>query len=138
MGAYLGLKAWPDVLPVLRRFREAGLGCAFLSNFSPRMLTAAIMSAGLNGLISHAISTDEAQTYKPDPRAYQLGMDELQLPPGEILFVAFAAWDVTGARWFGYPTYWVNRLKQPVEELGAIADGMGSDLVDLEEFVFAS
>lgn len=138
MNAWLQLKAWPEVLPVLRRFRAAGLKCVFLSNFSPRMLTAAMASAGLDGLITQALSTDAARTYKPDPRAYQIGLDALGQPRGEILFVAFGGWDAAGAKWFGYPTFWVNRLKQPAEELSVIVDGTGIDLRDLEEFVFAT
>ena len=27
-------------------------------------------------------------------------------------------WDAAGAKWFGYTTFWVNRLNLPVEELG--------------------
>lgn len=138
MAAYLQLRTWPEVLPVLRRFRDAGLTCAFLSNFSPRMLAAATASAGLDGLITRALSTDPARTYKPDPRAYQLGLDALGLPAEEILFVAFGAWDAAGAKWFGYPTYWVNRLNQPPEELSVELDGIGRDLLDLERFVFAN
>ena len=34
-----------------------------------------------------------------------------------ILFAAFAAWDAAGAKWFGFPTVWVNRLNSPAEEL---------------------
>lgn len=136
MDAFLHLHAWPEVLPVLRRFRAAGLTCVFLSNFSPRMLAAATASAELDGLIGPAISTDAARTYKPDPRAYQLGVDVLGRPKEEILFVAFGAWDAAGAKWFGYPTFWVNRLAQPAEELGVTPDGEGRDLLALEQFVF--
>jgi 2-haloacid dehalogenase len=138
MNAWLKLKTWPEVLPVLRRFRDAGITCVFLSNFSPRMLDAAMTSAGLEGLIERAISTDAARTYKPDPRAYQLGVGALGRLKQEILFVAFGGWDAAGAEWFGYPTFWVNRLKQPAEELSFTVDGVGEDLVALEKFVFAS
>jgi hypothetical protein len=41
--------------------------------------------------------------------AYRLGTDALALDADEILFVAFAGWDVAGAKWFGYPTFWNNR-----------------------------
>lgn len=138
MNTYLELKAWPDVLPVLRRFQASGITCAFLTNFSPRMLAAARTSAGLEGLITHRLSTDAARTYKPDPRAYQLALDAFGLPREEILFVPFAAWDAAGAKWFGYPTFWVNRLAQPAEELAPAVDGAGRDLADLERFVFAA
>jgi len=138
MRAYLELKAWPDVLPVLQRLRAAGVTCAFLSNFTPRMLEAAGKSAGIDDLVTVALSTDAMKTFKPDPRAYALGEAALGLPRAEILFAAFAPWDAAGAKWFGYPTFWVNRLQQPAEELGVAIDGMGADLRDLERFVFAS
>lgn len=138
MNAYLGLETWPDALPALRRLRDAGLTLAFLSNFSPAMLSAAMKSAGLEGVITRSISTDAARTYKPDPRAYQLGVDILGLPREEILFVAFGGWDAAGAKWFGYPTFWVNRLDQPVEQLSVVPDGIGRNLDDLAAFVFSS
>src|SRR5215467_3540994 len=58
-------------------------------------------------------STDRLRTHKPDPKAYQFGVDALHLKRGEILFVPFASWDLSGARWFGYPTSWVNRSGAP-------------------------
>jgi 2-haloacid dehalogenase len=67
-----------------------------------------------------------------------MAVDALGLPHEEIRFVAFAGWDVAGARWFGYPTFWVNRLDLPVEELAVAPDGAGRDLADLVRFVRAS
>ena len=46
----------------------------------------------------------------------------------EILFVAFAGWDAAGARWFGYPTFWNNRLSSVAEELGVRPDFEGASL----------
>jgi 2-haloacid dehalogenase len=135
MGAYLELKAWPDVLPALRSLKDAGLRLVFLSNFTPRMLEASIKSAGLEGMFEHTLSTDQVKTYKPDPRAYQLGLDALRLTREEIVFVPFAGWDAAGAKWFGYPTFWVNRLRLPVEELGVAPDASGENLADLLQFV---
>ena len=81
------------------------------------------------------VSTDQIRSYKPDPRAYQLAIDTLQLQREEILFVAFAGWDVAGAKWFGYPTFWANRLGSPMEELGVEADASGTGLNALVRFV---
>jgi 2-haloacid dehalogenase len=135
MEAYLELKAWPDVLPALGSLKDAGLRLAFLSNFTPRMLEAAIKSAGLEGIFEHSLSTDRVKTYKPDPRAYQMGLDALRLTREEIIFVPFAGWDAAGAKWFGYPTFWVNRLNLPGEELGVAPDASGGNLADLVNFV---
>jgi 2-haloacid dehalogenase len=90
-------------------------------------------------VFEHVLSTDQVQTYKPAPRAYQLGVDALGLEREQILFAAFAGWDASGAKRFGYPTFWVNRLDAVPEQLGATPpDGIGPTLVDLVAFVEAS
>ena len=92
-------------------------------------------NAGLEGLFEQLISTDSARTFKPDPRAYQLAADAFRLKREQILFVPFAGWDVAGAEWFGYPTFWVNRASAPPEELSVAAHGAGSGMSDLLAFV---
>jgi len=137
MQTYLQLKAWPDVLPALKQLRDAGIRMAFLSNLTDAMLDAVVKNSGLEGLLEDHLSTDKVRAFKPDPRAYQIGVDAFRLNKEEIAFAAFAGWDAAGARWFGYPTFWVNRLNAPVEELGVVPDGIGSDLGDLVKFVTA-
>ncbi|HLH51230.1 MAG TPA: haloacid dehalogenase type II, partial [Roseiarcus sp.] len=135
LAAHFALKAWPDAAPALAKLKDRGVRLSFLSNFTPDMLDGCIRAAGLGGLFEKIVSTDAAKTYKPDRRAYQLGVDALGLPREEILFVAFAGWDAAGAKAFGYPTFWVNRLGLPQEELDAPADGAGGDLADLLTFL---
>jgi 2-haloacid dehalogenase len=132
---YLRMKAWPDVLPILSKLREKRIRLAFLNNFTPAMLDANIRSAGLEGLFEHRLSTDAVHVYKPHPQAYQMGIDAFGLKREEILFAAFAGWDASGAKLFGYPTFWVNREKQPLEQLDAIPDGEGSGMDDLLNFL---
>lgn len=135
MNGYLNLKAWPDVPPALSALKNSGVRLALLSNFTQHMLQANIKSAGLPGIFEQVISTDQARTFKPDPRAYRLGIESLGLQPNQILFAAFAGWDAAGARLFGYPTFWVNRLKAPAEELDAVPDASGGSLLDLVQFL---
>ncbi len=94
-------------------------------------------NSGLEGFFEPHLSTDKVGAFKPDPRAYQMGLDAFKLGKEEIAFAAFAGWDAAGAKWFGYPTFWVNRLNVPVEELSAAPDGIGSGLGDLLTFVLA-
>ena len=101
------------------------------------MLDAGIKHAGLDDLFELVLSTDQIRTYKPDPRAYQMAIDGFKLKREEILFAAFAGWDVAGAKWFGYPVFWVNRFGVPPEELGVSPDAIGRDLTDLADFVKA-
>ena len=71
----------------------------------------------MNGVFDHVLTADRVSAYKPDPRAYRIGLDAFGLNPDQILFAAFAGWDAAGAKSFGYPTFWVNRQNQPAEEL---------------------
>lgn len=135
LNEFLKLPVWPDVTPALNSLKKSGFRLAFLSNLTPHMLATNIRNAGLDGLFEQVLSTDRVKTYKPDPLGYRLGMDMLRLKREEILFVAFAGWDAAGARLFGYPTFWVNRLRLPVEELGIVPDASGNSLSDLVQFL---
>jgi 2-haloacid dehalogenase len=135
MHTYLELATYPEVPAALGALREAGVRLAFLSNLTPPMLEASIRNAGLTGLFERVLSTDRARTYKPDPRAYQLGLDALRLGRDDVVFAAFAGWDAAGAKWFGYRTYWVNRAGQAAEALGVAPDATGATLDDLVAYV---
>ena len=135
MHGFLELRAWPDVAPSLRALRRAGKQVALLSNATPQILTAGLKNSGLETALDEVISTDRIRSYKPDPRAYQLGVEVLRLPKERIAFVAFAGWDVAGAKWFGYPTFWNNRQSAPPETLGATADAEGANLSALLQWL---
>src|SRR5262249_47750130 len=137
MGAYLELKAWPDAPAALEAVKKAGVRMAFLSNFTARMLDAALANSGLAGYFEPHLTTDRVRVFKPDPRAYQMGPDAFALEREQILFVASASWDVAGAKWFGYPTLWLNRTGAAGEELGVVPDAVGADLKTLVEPVRA-
>ena len=135
MEAYLNLRCWPDVPVALNSLRKAGIRLAFLSNMTPKMLEAGIRNSQLDDVFDHVLSTDRVKAYKPDPRAYQMGLDAFGFKPDQILFAAFAGWDAVGAKSFGYPTFWVNRQNQPSEELGVTLHANGRNLNDLVAFV---
>jgi 2-haloacid dehalogenase len=137
MQTHLALKAWPDAGPALRRLKATGMKLAFLSNFTAPMLDAAAKNSGLEDLLEPHLTTDLVKAYKPDPRAYAMALDAFSLTRGEVAFVAFAGWDVAGAKWFGYPVYWANRAGAPADRLGVAADHHGSDLSELAGFIGA-
>jgi 2-haloacid dehalogenase len=134
MNSYLELKTWPDLLPALKSMRSAGLRLAFLSNFTDQMLEAGIRNNGLDGIFELVLSTDRVQAFKPDPRAYQVGISEFKLQREEVLFAAFAGWDAVGAKVFGYPTFWLNRQNAPAEELGVTPDAVGASLTEVAQY----
>ncbi|HTU65109.1 MAG TPA: haloacid dehalogenase type II [Steroidobacteraceae bacterium] len=135
MQAWLQLDVWPDVPAAVRELCDRGLTLAFLSNATHDILKGGLKRAGLEPFFPHVISTDRARTFKPAPHAYRLGTELLGLDREEILFVAFAGWDVAGAKWFGYPVFWNNRTNAPAERLEAVPDGRGTTLGDLLRFL---
>ena len=135
--AYSRLEPWPDTRPALSAWKQAGIRLAPLSNYAPPMLDALLANAGLSELFDAHISTHPARSFKPDPRAYALGPSTLGLKREEIAFSAFGGWDAAGAKWFGFPTFWVNRLGVPQEALAPGPDGAGPTLSELAAFVNA-
>lgn len=134
VGAYSRLTPWPDTRASLEGWRQAGLRMAPLANYSPSMIERLLANAGLSEFFERQLSTDLVKTFKPDPRAYALGEQRLGLQRAEIAFAAFGGWDAAGAKWFGFPTFWVNRLGVPAEPL-VEPDGTGPTLLELRDFV---
>ena len=117
MDLYLSLDAYEEVAATLRLLRDGGLSTAILSNGNPRMLEAAVRSAGLDGLLDANLSIEEVGIYKPDARVYQLAVDRLGVAREEICFLSSNGWDAKGAAHFGFKVAWINRFKREVERL---------------------
>ena len=135
METYLRLNPFPEVQQALRAL--SGYLLAILSNGSPRMLKAAVESAGLKGIFRRTLSVDEAKIYKPSPRVYRLAPQKLRVSTNAIGFISANFWDIAGAKAFGFHTYWVNRSKAPAEELGLVPDETLSSLTDLVDVLKA-
>lgn len=133
--AWLTVRPYPEVALALARLAPRPL--AVLSNGSPRMLEEGLRSAGLRDRFTHVLSVDEVRTYKPAPAVYALAESRLRLARENLLFVSSNAWDAVGAKAFGLPTAWVNRLGVPEERLGVKPDVMVRDLTDLVDRVTA-
>jgi 2-haloacid dehalogenase len=131
LNAYLHLDCYPEVPDTLQRLRQHGMKLAVLSNGSPRMLHAALASAGLVDLIDLTLSVEEVGVYKPAPQVYQLAVDNLQTPAAKISFQSSNAWDAAGAASFGLRVAWINRFGQRRERFPA---GPDAELRDLSGF----
>ena len=135
MGQYAKLQPFPENLAVLEQLQQRGFKLAILSNANTQMLEVAVKAAGMQSLFNHLLSVDSVGKFKTAPEAYQLGTDMFGTAAKNILFVSSNCWDVCGASWFGYQTFWVNRGGAPLEELGVTPRGEGRSLTDLLEFV---
>lgn len=131
MNSYLELPVWPDVPAALQKLRGQKVRMAFLSNFTADMIRVNLRRTGLGDYFEEYLTTDCVGSFKPSPHAYQMGIDHFALNKDEILFAAFAGWDAAGAKWFGYPTAWVNRAKMAPERLDVHPDVTVGNLGEL-------
>jgi len=122
VGTYLELDCYPDVKPSLEALKAGGWKLVILSNGTPDMLSAAVKSSGLDGLVDPILSVEEVGIYKPDPRVYGLAADRLGLKAKQIVFLSANSWDAVGAANAGLRVAWVNRFSQRRERLPAQPD----------------
>jgi 2-haloacid dehalogenase len=132
---WLNLEIWPDIKSALQQFKHNNIRLCFLSNLTEEMLRTNAKNSGIESSFEFYLSTDRVQAYKPSPLAYQMGIDAFNLSKENITFAAFGGWDAAGAKWFGYPTVWVNRLETPLEQLDFKLDSMGKNIDQLVNFV---
>lgn len=135
MGQYAKLQAFPEAFAVLQSLKSRGIKLAILSNGNPDMLSVAVQAAGLGELFTQVLSADSVKKFKTAPETYQLGPDTLGVSAKDSLFVSSNSWDICGAAWFGYRTFWVNRSQAPLDELGITPNAQGQTLDDLVRFV---
>ncbi|MDJ0611454.1 MAG: haloacid dehalogenase type II [Kiloniellales bacterium] len=131
MELYLTLDAYDDVSDCLDRLRAGGKATAILSNGSPRMLEAAVTSAGIAGLLDHCLSIESVGVYKPDGRVYQFAVDQLAVPGERIAFISTNAWDASGAAHFGFRVAWMNRFNKQPDRLPGTFSAIIHSLADL-------
>jgi 2-haloacid dehalogenase len=111
------LDCYPEVPGALSELKTREFTIAILSNGTPTMLEAAVKNSQLEAMIPQIFSVETAGVFKPDPRVYQIAVNELGVKPEEIVFQSSNAWDAAGAAAFGFKVAWVNRFGQSPERL---------------------
>ncbi len=135
LAQYATLPCFNDAASTLSQLKQMGLPCAILSNANHSMLAEVVQVAGLATSFQHLLSVESVRQFKVTPQAYQLAVDTFQCSPQQIVFVSSNAWDVAGAGWFGFTTFWINRMQLPMEELGQAPHSIGQSLSDVIGFV---
>ena len=127
--AYLSLSPLPDAASALSALAPRPRW--ILSNGTLAMLEALVRESGLAAHLDGVLSVDAAGIFKPSPRTYQLAVDKLRVPASRIGFISSNCWDAIGATAFGFTTFWVNRLRAPVDRHGKPPDWIIATLADL-------
>ena len=117
LDVYWNLSAYPEAQDVLTTLKANNIQTGILSNGSKQMLTSAVVSANLKNYLDKIISIDGIEIYKPDPKVYQMVLDQFNCTIEEVLFISSNGWDIAGASKFGFTTLWVNRNLIPKDRL---------------------
>ncbi len=129
MNSYYNLTVYSDVAEALDNFRPRKL--VILTNGNAEMFDQLLVNTGVNQYLDGFLSADKVQLFKPRPEVYQIAVDYLGINKNEILFVSSNAWDIAGAKSFGFSTGWINRGHKPCEQLGVKPDYIVSSLLEL-------
>ena len=135
MDLYLTPAPFPEVPSVLAQLRQAGFRTAILSNGSPTMLNSAVRAAGLSELFDVVLSADAVKVFKPHPRVYAYGLEQLGLRADQVSFQSSNAWDAYGASHFGLRVAWCNRYGHRAERLPGAPDFEIRNLSELPELL---
>jgi len=117
LDVYWNLSAYPEAQNVLTTLKANNIQTGILSNGSKQMLNSAVVSANLKNYLDKIISIDGIEIYKPDPKVYQMVLDQFNCKIEEVLFISSNGWDIAGASKFGFTTLWVNRNLIPKDRL---------------------
>jgi 2-haloalkanoic acid dehalogenase type II len=105
---YAELRPWPGVADTLNAVAALGIPIGVVTNCSERLGRVAASCVGV--AFTAVITAERAGVYKPDPRAYRMGLQALGVQPGRCVFVAGSAYDLFGTAPLGLPTFWHDRI----------------------------
>jgi 2-haloacid dehalogenase len=131
------LPAHPEVVPALRRLRDAGLRLAALTNSTEQVARAQLEHAGLIDLFELVLSADTVGRLKPAPEPYLMTAERLGVTVGEVRLIAAHAWDVAGAARAGCATAFVARPGKVLDPLVDRPEIIGADLAEVAEVILA-
>ncbi|ARU90206.1 haloacid dehalogenase type II [Pseudomonas sp. M30-35] len=92
------MPAHADVVPALKRFRDAGFRLVTLTNSASSASPTALELAGLSEFFEHSFSVESVKKFKPAPETYQLVADQMAVERSELIMVACHLWDTIGAQ----------------------------------------
>jgi 2-haloacid dehalogenase len=104
--AWHRLSPWPDTVPGLTELRKRHI-LTTLSNGGIRLLTRLARAADMR--FDCILSSELADSYKPDPRVYLLPAAYFDVRPNQVLMVACHPGDLEGAKRAGLRTAFVPR-----------------------------
>jgi len=123
---------FPDTVKSLRRLGRMGKVC-IISNIDKDIVVRTRDRIGVR--FDLIVTAQEARSYKPSIRPFQLALEKLEVRSSEVLHVSSGfRYDIPPAHQLGFNTAWVNRRREKAP-IGFSADYEFSNLTELADFL---
>jgi 2-haloacid dehalogenase len=130
------MRSWQpfhDTKPGLDRVRAAGLRLVIISNTDRAIIEHSLKH--LEVPFDGVVTAEDCGAYKPSSTVFEQALDNIGVPPGQIIHVAFGfKYDLGPAQALGFKTAWVNRNAEPAPD-PTVPDYEWRDLWGLAELV---
>lgn len=111
---YRTLPAFQDVQAGLSQLKEAGYRLYAFSNGSADAVETLLVTAGIRELFLGVISTNDIQSFKPNPAVYHHFLKESNASESNAWLVSSNSFDVIGAISAGMNAAWVRRSQEAI------------------------
>lgn len=123
-------KPWPDSVAALKKLKTQ-YKLAIISNVDDDLFAATRRQLGVK--FDHVITAERARCYKPGLAVFRLALEEIAVPPEQVLHVAQSIYhDVIPAKSLGMATVWVNRPSAR-PGVGAVVAAAGKPDVEVHD-----
>ena len=116
-----GRGLYPGAHEALSELKAAGVPLALCTNKSHDIALIAMRALGITGYFTSILGARDGQPKKPDPRALELALAPIAVPPPAAVMIGDSAADIGAARAAGCPSIAMSYgyAKGPVADLGA-------------------
>lgn len=127
------IPAHADVLPALKRLRDAGFRLVTLTNSASSSTPTPLARAALDDYFERNFSVEAVQRFKPAPETYRHVAAELGTETPKLCLIACHLWDTIGAQAAGCRGAFVTRPHNALLPVSGVPhpDFIASDLGDL-------
>tara|TARA_R110001583_G_scaffold41891_1_gene133115 strand:- start:10004 stop:10690 length:687 start_codon:yes stop_codon:yes gene_type:complete len=114
LDSYRTLPAFKDVAEGLTQLKDAGYRLYAFSNGRADDVETLLIRAGIRSLFLGVISTDDLNTFKPNPAVYRHFLKESDASANDAWLISSNPFDVQGAISAGMSAAWVQRSQEAI------------------------
>ncbi|MFD2513035.1 haloacid dehalogenase type II [Pontibacter locisalis] len=123
----------PDVIPGLKKLKEAGFRMATLTNSPAKSSIPHLEKVELKEYFEETFSVDSVKKFKPHRSPYQYAANQLGVKISDMMMVAAHGWDMAGALRAGMRAAFISRPGQALYTLAPEPELTAPILLELAE-----